>query len=255
MVQAPVGTVRFWICLVFVVSRLATNGRTRLRLLLLGMWMPLRDRLPWSVVHRSYRIEMRYGGRNLDWWVGPRSDLEVLNEVLVLEEYRVDERPRTVLDLGSHIGVSVLAFRAAFPDAEIVAVEPDPHSYSRLRRNTAQLNGVRLRRLALTAHDGEAAFAPAAQPWVSALGHGGITVQARTLETLLDELGWDRVDLLKIDIEGAELDVLRSPALDRVGMIVGEIHDDQAIELLGGFEVEISGAEGHRLLRAKARPR
>ena len=150
----------------------------------------------------------------------------------------------------------MLAFHSAFPSADIVAVEPDPHSFSRLRRNTAQLDGVRLRRCALTAHDGEATFVPAAQPWVSALGEGatgGITVPALTLETLLDELGWERVDLLKIDIEGAELDVLSSPALDRVRMIVGELHDDRAIELLHGFDVTVSGPEGHRIVRATAR--
>ena len=254
VVQAPPGTMRFWLCLVFVVSRLAPNLRARLRVLALGAWMPSRDRLPWSGAHRSQRIELRYGGRRLEWWVGPRSDLEVLNEVLVLDEYGVEGRPQRVLDLGSHIGVSVLSFTTAFPDAEIVAVEPDPHSFARLRRNTAQLDRVRLRQLALTSHDGYAAFVPADQPWVSGLGAGGITVEARTLESLLDELGWERVDLLKVDIEGAERDVLRSPALDRVGMIVGEIHDDEALELLEGFEVAISGAAGHRVVRARARP-
>lgn len=253
VVQAPVGTARFWLCLVFVVSRLAADRRARLRLILLGVWMPVRDRLPWSGAHRSRRIDLRYGGRHFGWWVGPRSDLEVLNEVLVLDEYRVEGRPQTVLDLGSHIGVSLLAFRTAFPDADIVGVEPDPNSFARLHRNAGQLPGVRLRRLAVTSHDGEASFVPADEPWVSAIGRGGITVEARTLETLLDELGWDRVDLLKIDIEGAELDVLRSPALARVRTIVGEIHDDAAIELLGGFDVEIAGTPGHRLVRAEAR--
>src|SRR5687767_12880606 len=122
VIEAPVGTARYWLCLVLLVSRLAATRRARLRLLLLGCWMPLRDRLPWATPRRSKRIELRVGGMRLDWWVGPRSDLEVLHEVLVLDIYRVDGRPRTVLDLGSHIGVSVLAFRAAVPDAEIVAV-------------------------------------------------------------------------------------------------------------------------------------
>lgn len=169
----------------------------------------------------------------MSWWVGPKSDLEVMNELLLLGEYGdlPVKAPARILDLGSHIGVSILAFRTAYPDAQIVGIEPDPDSYERLRRNVGSLSGVEIHRRAVAATDGTLDLNLSAQPWMSGAVAGGsvrgtVQVEARSLDRLLDDLGWRTVDLVKIDVEGAEVGVLRaSGRLADVGAIVGELHD------------------------------
>jgi hypothetical protein len=71
-----------------------------------------------------------------------------------------------------------------------------------------------------------------------------VEVPGASIESLMREAGVDRIDLLKVDIEGAEIDALRAAPLDRVGELITEFHydlaggDEQSVrELLAGFQV------------------
>ena len=197
----------------------------QLKMFLLGLVMPLRDKL---LGPREARLRLRYGRLEVPWTVGPRSDFDVLNEVLVLKAYGQvlpQTEPTMILDLGSHIGASVLFWRERFPEARIVAVEPDPVTFRRLRRNVGGLPGVELRNLAVCQEDGLVRFYPAPQSWISSLSGEGkpVTVEGRSFRSLVAEIG--EVDVLKVDIEGAERYILDDWALQRVGAIIGEYHD------------------------------
>jgi FkbM family methyltransferase len=228
------------VSLVLGVSKVGANRRAGLKILLLGAVMPLRDRLGWPV-ERSSHLKISVGGRQLDWWVGPKTDLRVLNEVLILGIYDdLPTEPKVILDLGSHIGFSILAFRVAYPEARIVGLEPDPATFARLRRNTAQLDNVEVRQLAVAPKEGNLTFSLSRQPWTSGndASRGTAMVKATTLDRLITEL---KPNLLKLDIEGAEIPVLESADLGPVAFIVGEIHnrDENArlTELLPGVQV------------------
>jgi FkbM family methyltransferase len=68
-----------------------------------------------------------------------------------------------------------------------------------------------------------------------------ITVPTRTIASLLEEIGWDHVDLIKMDIEGAEVCVLNAlePALlDRIGQLSIEFHGDSVFGLSTHEQVE-----------------
>ena len=101
---------------------------------------------------RETQLEISYGGHRLNWWVGAKSDLDVMNDILVHGIF-ASNGAKSILDLGSHIGVSILAFRVANPEARIVGLEPDPRSFERLRRNVAPL-GVEVRQEAVSASEG-----------------------------------------------------------------------------------------------------
>ena len=74
-----------------------------------------------------------------------------------------------------------------------------------------------------------------------------MTVACVTLDEIFHELGVDHIDLLKLDVEGAEYGVLtRTTRLGDVGAIVGELHPelvpctpDEFFALLAGFDVEV----------------
>jgi FkbM family methyltransferase len=149
----------------------------------------------------------------------------VLGEVFVSAEYAVElaEPPRTVLDLGANIGASALFFRRRYPAARIVAVEASPTLAKILRDNTRQLR-VDVRHCAVAASDGAVNFYESRESWSGSTTRGDgapTTVPAVRLDDLLHH----PVDLLKIDVEGAEFDVLpASRRLHRVNTIIGEIH-------------------------------
>jgi len=269
VVTAPVGTARYWLCLSVLVSRLGATRPARAKILLVALLMPIRDAFPWDKQPRPVTFRLRVGERRVDWLVAPKSDAEVLNEVLVLGEYEHApcRDPGVVLDLGSHIGVSLLFFRTRYPRARIIGVEPNPEVFPRLERNAARLDGVEVHRLAVAPRDGELDFYPAKQAWVSSTRRPSrdarrVTVQARTLDSLFDDLGVERVGLLKLDIEAAEEEVLRnSRRLVDVGAVIGEFSDsgdlrrrEAFFSLFSDFTVTVNGRLGEHTTFVAVRP-
>jgi FkbM family methyltransferase len=149
---------------------------------------------------------------------------EFVQGVYLFEALRKNPR---ILDGGANMGMSSLAWKRAFPDAEIVAFEPDPAIFALLEENIAAngLSGVELINAGLGPQAGRFAFS-ADQ---SAGGQIGLTRSADgvLVERLSDHLD-RRIDLLKLNIEGLELDVLREAAesgrLKNVEQLVFEYH-------------------------------
>jgi FkbM family methyltransferase len=152
------------------------------------------------------------------------------------------------------MGASLLYFRCHYPRARIIGVEPDPHTFQQLQRNVEQLD-VDVRGVAITAADGDVAFYPSRQSWASSLypnGSAPVVVKGRSLDSLLDDLKLRTVDLLKVDIEGAELEVLTaSERLSDIRTIVGELHCDSdraplTLALNQHFDTEVEAAVNSR---------
>jgi FkbM family methyltransferase len=224
-------------------------------------------------LHRGgRRYEVTFGalGRRVRCDLSDASELEVLRNIFVEEEYRLPaaEPVHTVVDLGSHVGLSVLWFRAMYQDAEIVAVEPHPDTFRRLQRNVGHLDRVHLVNVAVAASDGRRALFSSDESWAASLqaqpelAHAD-QVTCRRLDDLIAELGIQSVDLLKVDIEGAEKEVLSTFAgLGRVRTLVCEYHRElngmdpfAFIRTLEGFEPVLARGDSERHLTVVARRR
>jgi FkbM family methyltransferase len=224
---------------------------------------------------RLRRLRLRDDdGGVVELWVSQFTDLHVAREAFGDRIYAVpdDLRPRTILDLGANIGASVLWFHQRFPDAEIHAVEPDRRSLEKLRRNVGGLPRVTVHHAAVAAADGQRTFYEAEHGWSSSLtpeaARGGrpVTVTAVTLPALVREhVGRDRVDLLKLDVEGAEWELLPRLRLAEVATVVaGELHagllGDEAAERdalrhgFDGFDLSFAREEGTGNFLALPRP-
>jgi FkbM family methyltransferase len=191
-----------------------------------------------------------------------RADLMAMEETLFEMVYAVPlpYDPAVILDVGAHIGLATLFFRAKYPDSWIVSIEAHPTTARRLRQNVRGLGNVCVLERALAGETGIAELYPADATVSSSLlprGRGRpVTVKTSTLPALLAELDVDRVDLLKLDIEGAEWSALAVPgALDRVNAVVAELHYDLApsdrrdiAELFRGFTIRLSPFRSNRAL-------
>lgn len=167
-----------------------------------------------------------------------------LKGVFLDDEYALSQNlptaPRTILDLGANVGMAAAALAAQFPGAAFVLVEPDPRNVARLRRTVA-LNALDAQVVASAVgpEAGELELRFDRNPTCSALETSAThdlaqraTVAVQTVPDLLDERGWDGVDLVKIDIEGTEEALLttNNAWLQRVGSLVLEIHPACSVE-------------------------
>jgi FkbM family methyltransferase len=234
-------------------SRLAPTTPARLKVLAA---LPLLAAAHRVGARPELTISLRHAERGLRLVVGDPSDLEALYEVLVEGEYELPPglEPRVVLDLGGHIGASALAIGLAYPKARVLAVEPDPASFARLTRNVAALPDVTCLNAAVGAAAGvRPLYRQAGNSWGTSLlptaaGASRHDVEVCTVAQLLERANADRVELVKIDIEGSEWAVFPELVrLESIELIVGEIHFDGAdhrdfaavAHALPGFDVTV----------------
>jgi FkbM family methyltransferase len=140
-----------------------------------------------------------------------------------------DFAPNIIVDIGAHIGMASILFALKYPTARIIAVEPEASNFAALIRNTAPYKTITPIRAALWREDGEVTLGPSAAHPKGAfqiVENGQQRVRALTITTLMHEVGIDGIDLLKIDIEGAEIEVFESCTwLTKVQVIAIELHD------------------------------
>jgi FkbM family methyltransferase len=151
---------------------------------------------------------------------------------------------KVVLDIGANIGIASLYFASSFPHAAVHAFEPDPGNCELLAANARALPRIHVHAFALGADDGELELFDSDDKanlgGFSSHGLGVNTgrskrVPVRHAGRALAELGVDRVDLIKIDTEGAEWEILTSidrALLGGVRVIMGELHGRRDFELL-----------------------
>ena len=128
----------------------------------------------------------------------------------------------TFIDVGGNKGdFALLAAKIVGDDGKVICIEPEPSNVDWIRRSIG-LNGyrnVKVCKLALSDHDGESFLHLGKKSGFHTLlsgapdrNQGSINVRVRRLDGLLSELEVRRVDFLKIDVEGAELEVLKGAA-------------------------------------------
>jgi FkbM family methyltransferase len=113
-----------------------------------------------------------------------------------------------VLDLGAHLGT--LSLTAAAAGCEVLSLEASPRNAALLEASACRNGFDALRVVHAAASDrcGEVVFrqnGPFGQLQSGEAGPADVRVRATTVSDLLRSVGWDRVDFIKMDIEGAEL--------------------------------------------------
>ena len=161
------------------------------------------------------------------------TDISVLKELILGGTYDplpTDRSVKTVVDLGSNIGLSYRWLRSRYPEARFICVEPDPGNLEVLRANVSAVDdnavihaacvGGSRRQVSLVSTNGEWGYR------MSDVVEGETRVV--TMEDLLDDAGFEHVDILKCDIEGAEAEVFAdcAPWITRVDAMSVECHND-----------------------------
>jgi FkbM family methyltransferase len=140
-------------------------------------------------------------------------DLFVLYEVLLDNCYHVPnsllppDEVRVIVDCGANIGITSLFLASRYPNATIFSIEPHPENFSILKRNTQAEPRIISVQAAVVGQSASSVRLTSSEPsWgYKMTNHGtGIEVPGITIEELCERYRLSRIDLLKIDIEGAE---------------------------------------------------
>jgi FkbM family methyltransferase len=132
-------------------------------------------------------------------------------EAWVAENWGWDYRPRPgdiVIDVGAGIGEETIVFaKWVGATGRVISIEAHPATFASLESavTASGLTNVTLVQCALADEDGEISIESGEHHVASSVMSGaGVKVPARSLDSLLSQLGIDRVDFIKMNIEGAE---------------------------------------------------
>jgi len=144
-------------------------------------------------------------------------------------ELDVPSEPKLIVDLGANAGYASVFFALRYPSARVIAVEPVPENAKLARRNVSRLGRVDVVEAAAWPRPARLRLVdPGKGFWgmrVSEDASGEIA--AVTIPDLLNRAGADRIDILKVDIEGAEAELFSENTawLERVDLLVLELHE------------------------------
>lgn len=170
----------------------------------------------------------------------PSSDEITYEQVFKDKEYDFKEKtePQVIIDAGANIGLASIFFANKFPSAKILSIEPEINNFKVLKENVEPYSNITPIHAALwdknktinlvdpglgswgfmTENDEQKNIIPSEKSHV---------IQAITIDRIINDHKLDIIDILKIDIEGAEKEVFSDTEswLTRVNMIIIELHE------------------------------
>jgi FkbM family methyltransferase len=165
-------------------------------------------------------------------------DLLTVNEIFCRQDYFAHLNVRSIIDLGSNIGISALYFLTRNRESKCFLYEPDPKNIEKLKRNLAGFEGrYTLTEAAVSDAEGELEFGVEPTGRYGGIGvKTGQSIKVRCIHIndivtqVLRQV--PSVDILKIDTEGVEVRTVEAlePALARkVGAIYLEANPDRKL--------------------------
>lgn len=163
------------------------------------------------------------------------SDRPTFCKIFVEHEYALDFKgeARLIIDGGANVGYGALYLSQRHPGATVIAIEPEVENFEVLGRNTAAYPNIRCVNKGLWHRDTYLAIEnPTAEPHafrVRETDQPDGAIEATTIGTILRESGAEVIDILKLDVEGAEKEIFSAPDchdwLARTRVLVVELHD------------------------------
>jgi len=181
---------------------------------------------------------------------GEHSDTVTISEMYLMKPYVQGDFAIkdnwTIIDMGANVGIfSTYATKAA-NNVKVFAYEPSKENFSYLQTNISNNNlfdNIKPFKLAVTSKAGQKLTL-----YLHSLGSGGNslyknrvtectateTIKTTTLEEIIETNNIKQIDLLKMDVEGAEYDILLNlskSVLSRIKRIVLEVHPDKVYSI------------------------
>jgi FkbM family methyltransferase len=169
----------------------------------------------------------------------PSSDVPTFKKIFLDLEYNfpVNTSPEIIVDAGANTGLSAIYFANKFPKSKILALEPEASNFDLLKINVSPYSNIIAVQCALWDRCTEIDVTD------PGIGKWGFNTKEKsqskesdrichsthgvTVDRIIEQWRLEKIDLLKIDIEGAEKEVFRDTSawITRVNTIAIELHD------------------------------
>lgn len=166
------------------------------------------------------------------------SDVLVFSQVFVIDQYNLEsiKYPQVIVDAGANIGLTSVFYANKYPEARILAIEPESSNYEILKKNISPYPKI------IAVHAGlwkDNKDLNVVDPGLGNYGFQTVdhrrsdrpdnieSVSGVTIDKLMVDYEIEHIDILKIDIEGAEKEIFENASswISRVGVIEVEMHD------------------------------
>ena len=205
-----------------------------------------------TLIRAPYKLKSRH--TRFPLWCRPgTSDITMYGEIICSRAFRCLDGVRDatlILDCGANVGYSSAYFLSRYPGARVIAIEPDPDNFKLLERNLAPYAGrYQAIHSAIWSHptgvvlsEDRLGLGNECARTVRPIRPGEApAMQTLDIGTILDRSGFERISILKMDIEGAERMVFASNYerwLARVDNMVLDLEDAECERV---FEKAIAG--------------
>ncbi len=167
------------------------------------------------------------------WFRGICSDYTIFEQIFIEQQYHLplEINATTIFDLGANVGYASIYFANKFPNAKIFALEPETNNHAVAQKNTANYSNITLAKGAVwnKSEDinlvdngfGEAGY-------MVEKGSGNNVVRGYTIDEIMKLMNITTIDILKIDIEGAEKEIFETNFenwITNTKVIIVETHD------------------------------
>ena len=163
------------------------------------------------------------------------SDLEIFDQVFADRQYKwfgiETLNPKVIVDAGANIGLASLYFSQQFPHARIYCIEPVSTNYNLLQKNLSNYSNIQTLQGAVW-HTDEYLEIENPEGYSAGLSMKSSSTSNKmkgySLPSLMKLFELEHIDILKMDIEGAEKEIFELGSLDwmsKVSILVIELHD------------------------------
>jgi len=167
------------------------------------------------------------------------SDALNFEQIFICRQYEPPfhwhKKVNLVIDAGAYIGLASVYFANRYPEAGILAIEPEPSNFNMLKLNTSLYPKVSLIQGAVWNNSSVLTIAnPSAKKWAfqvreaSNSASTGPKISGIKISDALKLSGSTHIDILKLDVEGAEVEIFSSNYEDwlaKVDLLIVELHD------------------------------
>ncbi len=162
------------------------------------------------------------------------TDLNVFRQIFVNKEYDIDiDYPELIVDAGAHIGLASAYFANKYPESKIISIEPEESNFKLLEKNVEKYSNVYPIKAGLWSHESNLTIKnKESKKWGFNVeeGRGEAGIDSISVGSILEMTDKKQIDVLKLDIEGAEREVFEKSSswIGDVKTIIVELHERYA---------------------------